>query len=159
MARYRFRMRIEEPVRQLILAGSATVVATRDDELRPSVARGWGVGVSEGGERLTLCVGAPPGSAMRANLESTGEIAITCSRPTTYRTVQVKGRVESTGSPSADQLAAVEAQVAAFSAEAVQLGLPPNAGSLLLDEELLAVTVVPREVYDQTPGPSAGEKL
>jgi hypothetical protein len=152
-------MRIEAAVRELLLAGSATIVATRDRRLRPALTRGWGVQVSADGEQMTLCVGTPPGSAVRANLESNGEIAVTCSRPTSYRTVQVKGTAAIAGAPSADQLAAVEAQVAAFSAEVVQLGLPAQTGALLLDEDLMAVVVEPREVYDQTPGPGAGARL
>ena len=152
-------MRIEESVRELLLAGSATIVATRDDELRPALTRGWGVQVSAGGERLTLCVGTRPGSAVQANLEANGEIAVTCSRPTSYRTVQLKGRAAILGPPTADQLDAVKAQVAAFSAEVVQLGLPVETGALLLDEDLTAVIVEPREVFDQTPGPGAGGRL
>jgi flavin reductase (DIM6/NTAB) family NADH-FMN oxidoreductase RutF len=152
-------MRIEESVRELLLAGSATIVATRDRGLRPALTRGWGVQVSADGERLTLCVGTPPGSSVRANLDDNGEIAVTCSRPTSYRTVQVKGTAAVVGAPTADQLDAVQTQVAAFSAEVVQLGLPADTGAMLLDEDLIAVVVEPREVFDQTPGPGAGARL
>ena len=152
-------MRIEESVRELLLAGSATIVATRDHDLRPALTRGWGLAVSLDGETVTLCVGTPPTSAVLTNLEANGEIAVTCSRPTTYRTVQVKGTAAFLGPPTDEQLDAVEAQVAAFSAEVAQLGLPADSGALLVDAELTAVTVTAREVFDQTPGPGAGGRL
>lgn len=152
-------MRIGESVRELLLAGSATIVATRDDELRPALTRGWGVAVGEDGARLTLCVGTPPGSSVRANLEANGEIAVTCSRPTTYRTVQVKGTATILGAPTDEQLQAVRAQVAAFSAEVEQLGLPADSGALLLDADLTAIAVQPQAVFDQTPGPGAGARV
>jgi hypothetical protein len=73
--------------------------------------------------------------------------------------VQVKGEAEIVGEPDEERLRAVRAQVDAFSAEVVQLGLPAAAGEALLADELLAVTVAPREVFDQTPGPTAGSRL
>ncbi|HVX31899.1 MAG TPA: pyridoxamine 5'-phosphate oxidase family protein [Solirubrobacterales bacterium] len=152
-------MRIPDSAVELLLAGAATIVATRDAEMRPALTRGWGVALAADGGRLALCVEAPPGSRVRANLEANGEIAVTCSRPTTYRTVQVKGVAEIVGEPDAERLRAVRAQVGAFSAEVAQLGLPADAGEALLADELLAVTVVPREVFDQTPGPTAGARL
>jgi hypothetical protein len=152
-------MRITGPAIELLLTGAATIVATRDAEMRPALTRGWGLAVDGDGERLSLCVEVPMGSAVRANLEANGEIAVTCSRPTTYRTVQVKGAAEIVGEPDEGRLRAAREQVAAFSAEVAQLGLPADAGEALLVERLLAVVVEPREVFDQTPGPTAGSRL
>ncbi len=152
-------MRIPEAAIELLLTGPATIVSTRDEEMRPALTRGWGLAVDGDADRLSLCVEVPVGSIVRANLEANGEIAVTCSRPTTYRTVQVKGTAEIVGEPDEERLRAVGEQVAAFSAEVAQLGLPADAGEALLAEELLAVTVEPREVFDQTPGPTAGSRL
>jgi hypothetical protein len=152
-------MRLSGEAQELILAGTATIVATRDTEMRPTLTRGWGVRFSEDGGLLTLCVGIAPGSPVRAHLEENGEIAITCSRPTTYRTTQVKGKAEVLGEPDERQLAAVAAHVEAFSAEVILLGLPDDAGARLADDGLLAVAVSPRELFDQTPGPGAGAAL
>jgi hypothetical protein len=135
------------------------VLATRDGEMRPALARGWGLEIGSDRESVSLCVEVPAGSAIRANLEANGEIAVTCSRPTTYRTVQVKGTAAILGEPDGERLREVEEQVAAFSAEVVQLGLPAHAGEALMVGPLLAVTVEPREVFDQTPGPAAGSRL
>jgi mannose-6-phosphate isomerase-like protein (cupin superfamily) len=63
---------------------------------------------------------------MRDNLESNGAVAITCSRPTTYQTVQVKGEVVAIREPTTEQRAAAEAHADAFSREVEDLGAPPR---------------------------------
>jgi hypothetical protein len=152
-------MKIEGRVTELIAGGVATIVASRDERLRPSIARGWAVTVSASRTEVTLCVEAPAGSRMRDNLQSNGAIAVTCSRPTTYRTVQLKGLVTMIADPSAKQLTAVDRHAQAFSSEAEQVGLGPGSGFRLLDRELVSVSFKVAEVYDQTPGPSAGARM
>lgn len=152
-------MVIDERARELLLEGSATVVASRDDRMRPLLQRGWAVAVSEDGREVTVCVPAPPGSRMRENLESNGALAITCSRPTTYRTIQVKGEVVAIRDLTPEQRAAAEAHADAFSREVETLGLPPGGGRRMFDDDLVAVTIAPAELYDQTPGPKAGTRL
>lgn len=152
-------VRINDEVRGRLAGGVATIVATRDDHLRPSVTRGWGISVAAEGTELTLCVGAPSGSRTRANLQSNGAIAVTSSRPTTYRTVQLKGQVVAIVEPTQEQLEAVEAHVEAFSREAEELGLAPGSGRRLVDPGLVAVSFSVHEVYDQTPGPNAGARI
>lgn len=96
---------------------------------------------------------------MRDNLQSNGAIAVTCSQPTSYRTVQLKGRVATIADPSAEQLADVDRHAEAFSSEAEQVGLGPGSGFRLLDRALVSVTFNVAEVYDQTPGPNAGARI
>lgn len=152
-------MKIDREVRELIARGVATIVASRDERLRPTIARGWAIAVSGDGTELTLCVEAPPGSTMHDNLQSNGAIAVTCSQPTTYRTVQLKGQVDTIAAPSPEQLAVVDRHAEAFSGEAEQVGLGPGSGFQLLDRELASVSFKVSEVYDQTPGPSAGARM
>jgi hypothetical protein len=139
--------------------GLAIVVATRDDDLRPEITRGWGPQVAGDGTALTLCVAAAPGSATLANLGANGAIAATFSLPTSYRTVQLKGAVLELCAPAAGHLARVEAHVAGFAAEVEQVGIPREAVRRLVDPELVAVSFSVRELYDQTPGPNAGGRL
>jgi Pyridoxamine 5'-phosphate oxidase len=82
---------VDPDVAAFVAGGVAVVVATRDDALRPEIARGWGPLVAPDGAAATLCVGLHPGSRARANLEANGAIAATFSLPTTYRGVQIKG--------------------------------------------------------------------
>jgi hypothetical protein len=139
--------------------GVAIVVATRDEERRPAVARAWGPTVSDDGTTAMLCVAAAPGSPTLANLEANGAVAVTFSLPTTYRGVQMKGDVVDLGAPGAEHLARVEEHVAAFGVEVEPLGIPRDAVRRFLDAELVAVSFAVRELYDQTPGPTAGGRL
>ena len=82
---------LDPAVVEFIHGGVAVGVATRDDDLRPEFARGWGPEVSADGRSLRLCVAAPEGSRMRANLERNGAVAVGFSPPTIARAVQVKG--------------------------------------------------------------------
>jgi nitroimidazol reductase NimA-like FMN-containing flavoprotein (pyridoxamine 5'-phosphate oxidase superfamily) len=150
---------IDGEVRELLASGVAVVVATCDARLRPAIARAWGISVSSDGTEATLCVSAPAGSKTRANLGSNAAIAVTCSQPSTYRTVQLKGRVVEIGGTSDEQLARVDAHVEAFSREAEAVGLPPGSGRRLADPGLVSVSFAVSEVYDQTPGPRAGARL
>jgi hypothetical protein len=135
------------------------VVATRDEDLQPEIARSWGPEVSPDGASVTLCVPAPPGSQTLRNLEGNGAITATFVLPTTYRALQIKGTVTEAREPTPEQLTRVEEHVAAFIDQAGQLGITPKQVDALVEPEYVAVTFVAREVYDQTPGPSAGSRL
>jgi hypothetical protein len=140
-------------------SGVAVVVATRNDDLRPEIGRGWGPQVAADGTAVALCVSVPPGSRTRENLRSNGAIAATFSRPSTYRTVQLKGDVLDVREPSEGELARVQAHLAAFLDDVQQIGVRPSDARALLERDLAAVTFEVRELFDQTPGPNAGTPL
>jgi hypothetical protein len=148
-----------EDIAAFLVGGVAIVVATRDDELRPEIARGWGPEVAENRASVTLCVSLAPGSRTHANLERNGAVAATFSKPSTYRTVQLKGSTLDVDEPDEDQLARVQQHLDSFADEVRQVGLEPTVVRALLEPELLAVTFDVRELYDQTPGPTAGARL
>lgn len=139
--------------------GVAAIVATRDGRMQPEITRGWGPRVSPDGSELELCLSLPPGSATRANLEDNGEIAITFSLPTTYRSVQVKGRAALGGDPSPEQRSRVEAHIERFVAQVEQIGMARDHALRMPVPPFAAVTCSVRELYDQTPGAGAGAPL
>jgi hypothetical protein len=142
-----------------VRSGVATVVATRDADLAPEIARAWGSEVSGDGASVTLCIPAPPRSKTLSNLESNGAITATFVLPTTYRAVQLKGTVLDVSEPTREQVTRVEEHIAAFIDQAGQLGITPKQVGALVEPEYVAVTFAVRELYDQTPGPSAGSRL
>ena len=143
-----------------IHGGVAVGVATRDDDLRPEFARGWGPEVSADGRSVTLCVAAPEGSRMRANLEQNGAVAVGFSPPTIARAVQLKGVATVVGEPDAADLERVERHLRSFVAEAERIGAPPElARRMFVGAGLVAVQFSIDEVFDQTPGPTAGRRL
>jgi hypothetical protein len=150
---------VDDEVAAFVRGGVAAIVATRDAELRPELGRAWGIDVLAGGTALTLCVELPPGSRTRANLEDNGAIAATFSLPTTYRTIQIKGIAREVRAPTPEDRARVDEHAAAFARETGAVGLSPVLAQRLLDDELVAVTFDVQELFDQTPGPTAGTRL
>jgi hypothetical protein len=145
---------------EFIQGGVAVGVATRDDELRPEFARGWGPEVSADGRSLRVCVSAPEGSRMRANLERNGAVAVGFSPPTIARAVQVKGVATVVDEPEAADLERVERHVRSFVAEAERIGASAELSQrMFAGSGLVAVEFPIDEVFDQTPGPTAGRRL
>ena len=97
---------------------------------------------------------------MRANLERNGAVAVGFSPPTIARAVQVKGVATRVGEPEAADLERVERHVRSFVAEAERIGAPAELSQrMFVREGLVAVDFSIDEVFDQTPGPTAGRRL
>jgi hypothetical protein len=144
----------------LLARGAAVVVATRDERLRPEVTRGWGVAVAESGDGVRLCVEAALGSPTRENLVAGAPIAVSCSLPSTYRSAQMKGIVVAVEEPAAEDLERADAHHAAFAADALNVGIPSRLAPRFYDRpSLVAVSVTVADLFDQTPGPTAGARL
>jgi predicted metal-binding membrane protein len=139
--------------------GVAAVAATRDERLRPQVVRAWGLKVAPDGASAAICLGASPDSQTLANIAANGAISVSMVIPSSYRMIQMKGRVTAVAEPTAEQLARVEAHAAAFVAEVEPVGLTAEQARRFVHRDLVAVSFSVAEVYDQTPGPGAGARL
>jgi hypothetical protein len=146
-------------IEQLVRQGTAIVIATRDGELKPAVARGWGPRLSDDGGALTLCVEAPAGSPTRANLDDGSPAAITLTLPSTYSSLQLKGRVTALRELDAVDRERVARHGDAFVLDTSALGLPEAIARLLQDSDFVTVDVALADRFDQTPGPGAGGRL
>lgn len=78
----------------------------------------------------------------------------------TFRAVQIKGRssgpVED-AHPRALERAAQ--QFALFAEKGAKLGVPAHLAQVLFTTDLVTITVVADEIFDQTPGPGGGKKV
>lgn len=152
--------KLSDALVMFVHGGVAVSIATRDEDLKPAFTRGWGPSVAEDGRTLTLCVIAPPGSATRANLEHNGAMAIGFNPPTVARALQVKGTAVELREPDSAELEQAERHLVAFTAETLTIGYPPElARRLYSPADFVSVTLSIDEVFDQTPGPSAGRRL
>jgi len=142
-------------------SGVAVSVGTRDADLKPAFSRAWGPEVSDEGRSLALCVIAPPGSLTRANLDANGSIAVGFSPPTIARALQIKGVALAVRAPEPAELERAEQHLRAFSAEVERLGIPPRAARRVFaaPSDFASVTLSIDEVFEQTPGPTAGQPL
>lgn len=145
-------------VAEFLASGVAIMVASRDAELRPEIARGWGPGVSVAGDAVEVCLVVPPRSGFRANLEENGAIALNCTLPSSYRAVQLKGRAIEVREPTEEDLGRARLHATRFVEETARVGAPAPSGYYVQAIDL-AVSVAVEEVFDQTPGPAAGSRL
>jgi hypothetical protein len=151
---------LDPEVVEFVHGGVAIGVATRDDELRPEFSRAWGPRVAADGRSLRLCVTAPEGSQMRTNLEGNGAVAVGFSPPTIARAVQVKGAATRIDEPEAADLERVERHLQSFVAECERIGASAELSRRMFARSgLVAVEFSIDEVFDQTPGPTAGRRL
>lgn len=136
-------------------------VAGRDAHNRPALARGLGIRVSSDRRTLTVYLSTTHSARLLQCLRDNGAIALAVTRPKTHETLQFKGRVREILPLSVDDREAMAAYQDSFAAELETLGYRREFTRQLLagSEHGVAVVFEPTAMFDQTPGPKAGEKL
>ncbi len=136
-------------------------VAARDAQNRPAIARGAGCSVSDDRQYVTVFLCPMNAGLVLKNLEDNGAIAMVATRPTTHAALQLKGKVTQIAAMTPAERELMEAHQRSFIAELGVLGYAPELIRALLGsgEDCLAVHFQPLQIFNQTPGPRAGEKL
>ena len=142
-------------LRQLLCQGPSLMVATCDERRSLELSRAAAARLGEDG---LLRVALPLPESRRAiwNLENNPVVALSLALPTTYRTLQVKGRdVHRIDWPGHEALA--HEHGAAFRDQVIAVGIPEElASSFLSLNRFETFAFTPIEIYEQTPGPAAG---
>jgi hypothetical protein len=129
----------------------------------PCVCRAQGVIVARDRRTLTVLLSAARGRAVLEALDAGSGITLVVSRPATHATLQLKAssatRVAVTPSHRAISARCVEA----FATELKTLSYAehphPQLMQLLPTHDLVGLRFAPAIVFDQTPGPQAGQVL
>jgi len=128
----------------------------------PSLCRVLACEVAPDRRRLTVLVSRTQAAALLRDVGESGRLAVVFSQPSTHRTLQIKGEEAQIGPVTAQQLEAMRQHRDAFVAEVVPLGFADAPVRLLLtcdDDEIVAIRYTPVAVFDQSPGPRAGNML
>jgi hypothetical protein len=150
---------IDEDLRSLIEAGPAIAVGTRSASLQPHAVRGWGARVAADGRTVDVFVDKPGAEDTIADIRDNARVAVTFVYIATLRSVQLKGRCVDLGEPEPDDWAWVDKHRAAFTEACEAILFPGNAARHLWSMQVYRIRFVVEEIYDQTPGPSAGRSL
>jgi Pyridoxamine 5'-phosphate oxidase len=159
------RVSIDDQLRAFLESGVSVLVGTRDSGLNPEITRAWGPRVSRDRTSIRLCVPLTTSRKTLENLKENGQIAVSFSLPTTYKTIQLKGHYIETVKPNATDLRAVERHREAFCSLNEGLGVERHLldsfwrAELATSPILVAIRFHPEEIFDQTPGPKAGSRL
>lgn len=150
---------IPDELAAFLQSGISISLATRDARLAPSGARVWAAALDDDRVHLTAYVLAAAAPRVLADLEDNGQAALSFARPADHRTIQVKGTfVESR--PAADaERAEVDRQVGGFLRELEGIGIPRAMFANYQWWPAVAIRLRTFELFNQTPGPGAGERL
>jgi len=152
-------VQLAEDIVELIASGVDVYVATRDSELEPESM--FAMGIRPHPDRTAFTVYLPEALAQRTcqNLRDNGDIAVTLERPTEVRAFQLKGRSYAIR-PSNDRDRELQLVFrAALTEQFAAVGVPRSITRRLVWWPSLAVDVRLREVFSQSPGPSAGHPM
>ena len=144
-----------------IQSGVSIVVAGRNDELVGDVIRGCGCRVSADRQRVTVLVDPMRSDALLHDITSNGMIAVVFSRPSTHRSIQLKGTDARRARVTAADQAAIDRSLAAWVAELVSIGYSAEFAAAVRGhpERPVAIAFTPTAGFQQTPGPDAGTRL
>lgn len=150
----------EAETKAFLESGCALVVATVTADGEPHATRGWRLTVPDPGRRRVELVLDADDAVAASDLDATGAVAITGADVRTLRSVQLKGRaVERRPAVERDHALIREFCDEFFGAVEETDGTPRVLLERLVPSAFVVQVVEVDEVYDQTPGPSAGSAL
>lgn len=150
------RIRAELP--RLLEGLSVIAVGSRDAALVPSCVHAVGLAV-DGSGRITIYIPEDAGTETLRNIGENGAVAVVFEKPITHRTVQVKGRCVAMRPASDADRAAVDGWAERFAEDVIAVGAPIPRARRLRRWPCRAVTLEVTDVFEQSPGPHAGERL
>jgi hypothetical protein len=151
----------------LIQAGSALIAGTVADDGMPHASRAWGIDVLDEADvaeppstrRIRLLLAADDERAIAA-LEPGRPLAITAADVPTLRSVQLKGTSVGMQPSRPEDHDRMLRYVDAFYDDITSSdGTPRTICDRLTPDAVVAVLVDVHEVFDQTPGPAAGQAV
>jgi hypothetical protein len=150
---------IPEDLAELFEGGVSILVGTRDASMRPEATRGAGAVVHPDRRRITVFLPAEVSGRAVANLRNNGHIAVAFMSVIDVRALQVKGTVEELRDATEAEHAIITRYHSAFSEILYFTGAPRAVTRRLNVWPSTAVTFAVTDLYQQTPGPKAGDPL
>lgn len=147
------------PLGRFLEGGISILVGTVDGEGMPACCRGVALSGDVDSGLITVYLPVATGAETLANVATTRRIAISCSHPIDHSSVQFKGtsRDVRLAGPAEEPL--VRERLEQFADVLDQVGLPRRVTHSWNCWPSFAIEVLVDQVFDQTPGPRAGELL
>ncbi len=128
----------------------------------PSISRAAGCHITDDFQQVTLfIIGSHAGNVLD-DIRNGGAVAATFSQPSSYRTVQLKGRHAAVTAITENERHIVQEYLDAFIRELKPFGHDENMVRAMFayaSGDIMAVRFTPCAAFSQTPGPHAGESL
>ncbi len=144
----------------LIESHPSIIVGTCDRALVPTMSRGFGARVIDGGEALDVLISRWPGSRTLANIEATSRIATTFTSPETFDAYQIKGRSIDWGECTPEDHKLATTYTTQIRERITRLGEPEDLVRVTFSARgLYRVRIAPEAIFLQTPGKNAGQRI
>jgi len=153
------RPTVSDDLLELFASGVTLYVATCNEERMPESLPGMGIRVHPDRQHVTVYVPTAHADATLSNLRASGQVAATLCHPPDHRTVQLKGRCTGVRDGSDADREVQEVFRAALVATFAEIGIPRALTRSLPWWPSTAIDFEVRDIYTQTPGPNAGERL
>jgi hypothetical protein len=150
---------ITDELARFLESGISISIATRDAGLRPSGARVWAVTVDEDRRHVTAYVLEAAAARILSDLEDNGQAALGFGRPSDHRAIQLKGVCVGVRPATPEERPIVERQAAGMSDQLEGIGIPRAMFVNWVAWPAVAIRLRVEHIFDQTPGPRAGEPL
>lgn len=150
---------IPDELAAFLESGLAMVVGTRDAALRPDGAAALAVRVHPDRAHLTLFVSDASAARLSRSLAESPRIAVVLDLPSTHRACQVKGTVVSVRPATEAERPEMDRQRDALNLDLESIGVPSAMFAQWRVWPAVALEIRVQELYEQTPGPGAGDRL
>ena len=154
--------RLPADVFALLARGVSAIAASRDAQLRPSVMRAVGTHIDAANGEVTIYLSRAQSRQLLQDVAAGGPLAVVFSQPSTHRTVQLKTSAARVRSAVAGDEPHLAHYLAAIEQELGAIGIPAHFAQAMFAcrlDDVVAVSFLPEQAFDQTPGPRAGTKL
>lgn len=153
------RSQLSHAERELLAGPLAVQVSSVDALLRPRLARCWGVELDDQGI-LTVALIDAQTQALRAALTESRRAAVNVTQPVTLYSLQFKGEVVELAEPDESAREMVRIRSDVFADSLGHIGIEPaKVRGAMHRGPARYLRLRVREMFNQTPGPSAGNPL
>ena len=136
---------------------NSIMVASHDADLVPEIARAAALRCAPDGEHVIVALPSGSAGSLLRQLTVDRTIAVVCERPASHRTLQLKGHVVALQATPDGGRADIERAWASFVDGVEQIGLPRRLTQRFARWPATSVEVRVEQLFEQTPGPGAGE--
>jgi hypothetical protein len=147
------------PVHRCLDPGLSVVVGTVDAQNIPSCCRAIAISSADDLGTVTVYVPVATGQDTIQNVATTKRLAITASNPPDHRTTQLKGTTIDARLARDDEQPFLRERVEAFVDVLEKFGFPRGMARRFAYWPAFAVTIRVDEIFEQTPGPQAGNRI
>jgi hypothetical protein len=142
-----------------LASGVVMYVATRDRSLFPESMFAMGARIDCERGVVTVFLPRATAASTLANLEDNGQIAVALTRPSDHKSFQIKGRSLAVREGAAADRDLQSVHRAALTEQFASVGVPRCLTRRIGWWPSVAVDIELHEIFAQTPGPRAGERV